>query len=54
MRALETAIAVCYARAFTQSKLHRLDLGKYEPADPQLAELHRTVRATRQGLCTHG
>jgi hypothetical protein len=38
MLALETAIAVCYARAFTTSSLLRLD-DEYAPAAPSDAEL---------------
>jgi hypothetical protein len=53
MLALETAIAVCYARAFTRSKLHRLDLAKYEPTDPQLADLHRTLYQLRNEVYAH-
>src|SRR6478672_2194914 len=53
MRALETAIAVCYARAFTQISLHRLNRAEYEPAEPHLAELHRALIAHRDNVYAH-
>ncbi len=53
MRALETAIAVCYARAFTQSSLYRLNRAEYEPVEPHLAELHRALIAHRDKVYAH-
>jgi hypothetical protein len=53
MRALETAIAVCYARAFTQSSLHRLNREEYEPSAAPLAELHRTLCQLRDEVYAH-
>jgi hypothetical protein len=52
-RALETAIAVCYARVFMQSSLYRLDRAKYEPADPRLARLHRMLCDLRATVYAH-
>jgi hypothetical protein len=53
MRALETAIAVSYARAFTQSSLLRLDADTYEPLDPELAEIHRQLCKLRDKVYAH-
>jgi len=53
MRALETAIAVCYARAFTQTSLFRLNRDTYEPGDSVLAELHRTLCKVRDKVYAH-
>ena len=53
MRALETAIAVCYSRAFTQSTLLRLG-GEYgPPAGSADAELHRFLLRTRDKVYAH-
>ncbi|SRR6266536_2437059 len=52
-RALETAIAVCYARAFTQSSLHRLDQNEFEPSDPRLAAVHRMLLDHRDKVYAH-
>lgn len=52
-RALETAIAVCYARVFTQSSLYRLDATKYEPTDARLAEAHRMLLTMRNKTYAH-
>jgi len=46
-QALETAIAVCYARPFTQSSLYRLDKTEFRPAESRLAELHDTLLKLR-------
>lgn len=53
MRALETAIAVCYARAFTKSTLLRLSLAEYEPSEPQLAQLHKDLYDLRDEVYAH-
>ena len=53
MPALETAIAVCYARAFTQSSLFPLDRNTYEPTDPVLAELHKVLCKLRDKVYAH-
>src|SRR5436190_5915133 len=53
MRALETAIAVCYARVFTTSSLLRLDLDEFEPAEPALAELHQWLYKLRAKVYAH-
>lgn len=53
MRALETAIAVCYARAFTKSQSHQLDRAEYEPADPTLAQMHRQLIYLRDQVYAH-
>lgn len=52
-RALETAIAVCYARAFTQSSLFKLNRDTYEPPDPRLAELHKELFNVRDKVYAH-
>ena len=44
-RALETAIVVCYARAFTTSNLKRLSANEFAPKDgTEQRELHDTPR----------
>lgn len=53
MRALETAIAVSYARIFTQSSLLRLDADEYAPADGSLVPLHRMLRDLRDRVYAH-
>jgi hypothetical protein len=53
MRALETAIVVCYARAFTQSSLFRLSRTEYEPSDSRLADIHHTLYALRDSVYAH-
>jgi hypothetical protein len=52
-RALETAIAVCYARAFTQSSIYQLSRQRYEPTDPRLAELHNELFNVRDKVYAH-
>jgi hypothetical protein len=52
-RALETAIAVCYARAFTQSTLYRLDRAEYEPAASHLSQLHNDLYELRNKAYAH-
>jgi hypothetical protein len=46
MRALETAIAVCYTRAFTASSLMTI-ADAYVPTEPADAELHEFLRIRR-------
>jgi hypothetical protein len=52
MRALETAIAVCYARAFTQSSLMTLPR-EYLPEEPSDRELHRYLADLRDTVYAH-
>lgn len=53
MRALETAVVVCYARAFTMSTLHKLDPDEYTPADDRLAAWHKAFLAYRNKVYAH-
>jgi hypothetical protein len=53
MLALETAIAVSYARSFTSSSLLQLDRGEYRPADPSLAQLHDDLYELRNRKFAH-
>jgi hypothetical protein len=53
MRALETAIAVCYSRAFTQSTLLKLCSEFVPPAGTADAELHEVLMAARNKLYAH-
>jgi hypothetical protein len=52
-RALETALAVSYARAFTQGSLLRLDRADYRPCDPTLADLHDELIRLRDKVYAH-
>jgi hypothetical protein len=52
-RALTTAFVVAYARAFTQSTLQTLSRDKFRPADPRLAELHKSLLALRKTRYAH-
>jgi hypothetical protein len=53
MRALETALAVSYARPFTKSSLVGLDESQYMPEDAQLAELHALLLDLRDKVYAH-
>ena len=53
MRALETAIAVCYSRAFTQSTLLKLGSEFAPAAGTADAELHEVLMAARNKLYAH-
>ena len=50
---LETGIAVCYARVFTQSSLLRLNPDKYAPTEPELAAAHHELLALRKKRYAH-
>jgi hypothetical protein len=52
MRALETAIGVCYARAFTQSSLKSLT-PEYIPTASADAQLHAYLRDLRDKVYAH-
>jgi hypothetical protein len=52
MRALETAIGVCYARAFTQSSLKTLP-PEYIPTTPDDARLHPYLCELRDKVYAH-
>lgn len=52
MRALETAMAVCYVRAFTPSTLGTLS-SQYVPATPPDSDLHRWFRERRDKEYAH-
>jgi len=52
MRALETAMAVCYARAFTQSTLEVLP-SEYVPTTPPDLDLHTWFRERRDKEYAH-
>jgi hypothetical protein len=53
MRALETAIAVSYARAFTASSLLRLGKDEYRPSDPTQAQWHDELISLRDTVYAH-
>jgi hypothetical protein len=53
MRALETAIAVSYGRAFTTSSLLRLNRDEYRPDDPAQAQLHDELLTLRDKVYAH-
>jgi hypothetical protein len=53
IRALETAIAVSYARPFVTSSLLRLNEAEYVPEDVQLAKLHAFVLDLRDKVYAH-
>jgi hypothetical protein len=53
MRALETAIAVSYARPFVTSSLLRLRQADYRPADPEQSELHGDLLDLRDKVYAH-
>lgn len=53
-RALETAIAVCYARAFTQSSLKKLRESTFAPRKgTDQRELHDTLMTLRRKVYAH-
>jgi hypothetical protein len=52
MRALETAMAVCYVRAFTPSTLGTLS-SQYEPTTPPDSDLHAWFRERRDKEYAH-
>jgi hypothetical protein len=52
MRALETAMAVCYARSFTQSTLEMLP-SDYVPTTPPDSDLHKWFRERRNKEYAH-
>lgn len=51
-RALETAIAVCYMRPFTQSSLTTLP-AEFEPTAPAEAEIHAELHRLRDQVYAH-
>ena len=51
--ALETAIVVSYARAFTQSTLLQLDEDEYRPEDARQSELHSKLLDLRDKAYAH-
>lgn len=53
MRALETAIAVSYARPFVTSSLLRLRQAEYRPTDPEQSELHDDLLSLRDKVYAH-
>jgi hypothetical protein len=53
VRALETAIVVCYCRAFTQSKLRQLDRTFAPPRKTPERELHRNLMTLRKKAYAH-
>jgi hypothetical protein len=53
MRALETAVVVCYARAFTTSSLVRLDAVAYAPTIERLTNLHDDLLKARDRVYAH-
>ena len=53
MLALETAIVVSYARAFTQSTLLQLDEDEYRPEDARQSELHSKLLDLRDKAYAH-
>ena len=53
MRALETAVAVSYARAFSQSSLLRLNSDDYRPADRELADPHGELLNPQNKVYAH-
>lgn len=53
MRALETAIAVSYARAFTQSNLLQLDRDEYRPTAEAFGRWHDDLYALRDSVYAH-
>jgi hypothetical protein len=54
LRALETAVAVCYWRPFTQSSIGRLDPVADGPSEESgLGELHRRLRRMRDKVYAH-
>jgi hypothetical protein len=53
MRALETAIFVSYARAFTQSSLLQLNTDEFRPVDRNLAGLHDDLLQLRDKAYAH-
>ena len=53
VRALETALVVCYSRAFTSSSIVTLDRHDYEPSDQRLASLHHRILALRDSTFAH-
>jgi hypothetical protein len=53
MRALETAAAVSYGRAFSTSDLLQLDRHAYRPADPKQGQLHDNLIWLRNKVYPH-
>jgi hypothetical protein len=53
VRALETAIAVCYWRPFTNSSIGQLDPEGDGPAEATGRELHRTLKRMRDKAYAH-
>jgi hypothetical protein len=51
--ALDTALSVAYARAFTKSTICTLDRDEYRPVDPALAEIHDLLIETRDSRYAH-
>ena len=52
-RALQTALVVCYSRAFTMSSIVTLKRDEYEPSGERLASLHHRILALRDSTCAH-
>jgi hypothetical protein len=54
VRALETAIAVCYWRPFTSSSIGQLDpAGDGPPVESGLGDLHRALKTMRDKVYAH-
>jgi hypothetical protein len=56
MQIFGTAMAVAYARPFTQTRwgqVVRLGMAEYEPSDPLLAKLHQTIIDFRNKVYAH-
>jgi hypothetical protein len=53
VRALETAVAVCYWRPFTNSSIGRLDPEADAPEDDDLRELHWELKTVRDKVYAH-
>jgi hypothetical protein len=53
MRALETAVVVCYWRPFASGNAVRLDPAEWTPQDPQEIAAHETLKALRDKVYAH-
>ena len=53
MRALETAVVVCYWRPFASGNAVRLDPAEWTPKDPQEIAAHETLKALRDKVYAH-
>jgi hypothetical protein len=53
MRALETAVVVCYWRPFASGNAVRLDPAEWTPRDAQEVAAHETLKALRDKVYAH-